>query len=183
MQAEQRQRVHAPAGQVGRQDRRVGERVAVDLARQRVGQGPGRRRGVGRLELGVALVDVERAREGPRRVVPAAQAGQPVEHHVDLHLRALGRRVRRRGPPRSRSSTAGATPARTWAAATDRVGSVVGGSATSAVAAVGLHADDLGAGDQVGARVPGGPLQLARSPRPCRPTGTRHSPVPLPTTW
>ena len=64
--------------------------MAVDLARREVGDAPAGRRGIRLLELGVALVDVEGAGEGGRRVDRrVAQAGEPGEQQVDLELRAL----------------------------------------------------------------------------------------------
>jgi hypothetical protein len=74
-------------GALGRpEDARVGQRVAVDLERDDVGQRPGGRLRVRGVELGGGLVDVQGAGEGHRRVRARAQPGQPVEHHVDLQL-------------------------------------------------------------------------------------------------
>ena len=49
--------------QLGAEDRRIGQRVAVELARRQRRDPPGRSLAVGALELGVALVDVKRAGE------------------------------------------------------------------------------------------------------------------------
>ena len=102
MQREARERLGARRLQLGAEDARVGQRVAVDLARHDLGHRPGRRLRAGALELGVALVDVEGAGEGVGRVDGAvAQPRQPREQEVDLQLRALGRCARGRLAPQA----------------------------------------------------------------------------------
>jgi hypothetical protein len=111
VQAEERERVLA-----GRDDRRVGERVAVELGGRRVGQRAAGRRRVRGLEVAHVLVEAERAGERVLRADARAQRGQPVEQQVDLRL-AAGRDLRH-GRPRSCARTAGATFASTWPADT-----------------------------------------------------------------
>ena len=78
VQGEQREGLRALVAQAGVEDGRVAQRVAVDLAGRDIGHPAVGRLPVGRLELLVALVDVERAGEGPlgahlpRRAAPAA---------------------------------------------------------------------------------------------------------------
>ena len=118
VQAEQRQRLRPGRPQVRAEDRRVGQRVAVDLARRQVGHGPGRGLAVGALQLLVALVDVERAGErllGRHRRDRAA--GQPRQQHVDLDLGALRAGAARRAPRAVGRSTVGATLAQHLAGA------------------------------------------------------------------
>jgi hypothetical protein len=88
--------------------------------------------------------------------VAAAEPGQPVEHHVDLHLRPLrsARRLPAPEPVEDRRRHAGEdVPGghRPLGAA------VPGGDLRGA--AVGRDGDHLGAGDEVGARRPGGALE------------------------
>ena len=99
--------------QAGRQDARVGQRMAVGLARQWIWHLPGGRPRICGIQLGPGLVDVERPGErlfGRDAVV--AQPGQPAQHHVHLDLRARGQWRRRCSPSRP-ASTAGVTPAST----------------------------------------------------------------------
>src|SRR5690606_19009146 len=88
VQPEVGERVHAGGGERGGEDRVVGERVAVDLAGRRARQVAQRRargdRAVHALEVVVPLAAVQRAGERDRRVDPAAQPRQPLEHHVEL---------------------------------------------------------------------------------------------------
>lgn len=92
VQTEESEGLTAAGGQVRAEDRRVGQRVAVDLGRRGGGQPPRRRVPVGVCELPVPLGDVERPGEGLARVDGAvAEPGQPGEQHVHLQLRALGR--------------------------------------------------------------------------------------------
>ncbi len=77
------------------EDRRVGERVAVDLAGQRIGHPPGCGLGVRLLKPRVALPEVQRPGEGHLGVQAGAQPRQPADHHVDLDL-ATHRRGRSR---------------------------------------------------------------------------------------
>ena len=113
----------------------------------------------GIVELRHRLVDVEGPGEcglGRHRLV--AEAGEPAQEHVDLHLRALGRRpagTRRAAGPSSRASTAGPTPL-----STSLPRSVSRGPTDDlAVRADRRH---LGAGAQLGARLAGRAFEFAR---------------------
>ncbi len=91
VQAEQGEGLVALGDEVGAEDRRVGQRVAVDLGRRRGGEFPGGGLGVGGGQLVVALGDVEGAGECLAGVDGAvAQPGQAPEQHVHLELGALG---------------------------------------------------------------------------------------------
>ena len=177
--------VCAPARlQLGPEDARVGERVAVDLARHDARAArPAAACARARSSWRVALVDVEGAGEGVGRVDGAvAQPRQPREQQVDLQLRALGRRARRRAA----------------AQAVEHRGGDVG----QHVAADGdvLAAARVGEAhrDAVGARIDGGRPRrrsAARAPAaraaasssavtaPIPPIGTSQWPLPLPMTW
>ena len=92
LQPEQRQGLRTLGAQLGAEDRRVGEGVAVDLGRQGVRDAATRRDRVGVVELRHGLVDVEGAGErGLGRDAVVAQSRQSPQEHVDLDLRALGR--------------------------------------------------------------------------------------------
>ena len=92
MQAEEREGLGTRRAKLLGQDRRVGERVAVDLAGRFVGDHavaglPERER-----DLRGPLVDVERPGEGLFRRDPGvAEAREPPHEHVDLQLGALRR--------------------------------------------------------------------------------------------
>ena len=119
---------------------------------------------VRRLQLGVALVDVERAGErllrAHRRI---AQARQPVQQHVDLELGALRWRIRRGRSDQPVEDVRGDVgehlPRRDRAA--------VGGDHAGRLA-VGAHGDDLGAGDQLGPPLLGGRAPAVPTPCPSR---------------
>ena len=94
VQTEHRERLCAGAPQLLGQDRRVAQRVAVDLARQRVGHPARAARSYAASSWLKCLVDVERAAEslfGSDGFV--AQSRQSAQHQVDLDLSA--RRLRR----------------------------------------------------------------------------------------
>ena len=104
VQSEDRERVGSGRAQFGAQDARVGEGVAVDLRRDRLGHPAGARRVERALQLREGLVDVEGAAEGrlrAHRVVE--QARQAVQQEVDLDLGALGAGQSREGT-RARST-------------------------------------------------------------------------------
>ena len=112
VQPEHGERLGSGCRELGREDRRVAQRVAVDLAGQRVRDVAGCGGRVGVTQLRAQLVDVEGAAE--RRLGGdggVAQPRQPAEQQVDLHLGALrgrqvGRSTRRAGgaaPPAPRS--------------------------------------------------------------------------------
>ena len=172
--------VWAPAAvEVGTEDRGVGQRVAVDLARDDVGDRPGGGLLVGASELAVALVDVERAGERPRRRDAAvAQPRQSRQQHVDLHLRALhGRRRRGRSQAAER-----ARPGRRWRTPGGR-GSPAGGERDRRAPVVHPDRGDLGPGAQLGAPTATPPRRAAPTTVPIPPTGTSQRPVPPPITW
>src|SRR5690606_10329529 len=74
--------------QLGREDARIGEGVAVDLCRYRLRGAAVCRGVVCGLQLTVGFVDVERAAEcGGGVDGGVAQAGEPTEYEVHLHLR------------------------------------------------------------------------------------------------
>ncbi len=96
VQAEQRQGLVPLLDQLRPEDRRVGQRVAVDLRGRYGGQFPGGRLGMRPRQLGVPLGDVEGAAERLARIhrgVP--QPGQPPQQHVDLELCPFGGGQRR----------------------------------------------------------------------------------------
>ena len=139
---------------------RVGQRVAVHLERDDVGQPPGGGLRVRGVELGRRLVHVERCRRtpspGPR---PTAAAGSRREHHVHLQLRAR-RAGRPASAPVSSASTAGAAPHTTWPAVDGlRPRRRRRSSAPSTPSGAGLQRGDRGPGDQL----------RAAGPRPRRP--------------
>ncbi len=114
VQPEHGQRVHARGLELGTEDRRVGERVAVGLAGRQLGDLPGGRLGMRALELVIALVDVKGAGEGLlRRHGRVAQPGQAAQQQVELELGSLGRVGAAAGRPSARP----APPARRWPAA------------------------------------------------------------------
>ncbi|CAO0833571.1 hypothetical protein SMICM17S_13273 [Streptomyces microflavus] len=93
VQAEEGQGLVAARGEVGAEDRGVGQRVAVDLGRRGGGEPAGRRVPVGVGQLPVPLGDVERTGEGlPGVDGPVPEAREPGEQHVHLELGALGGR-------------------------------------------------------------------------------------------
>ena len=93
VQTEHRERLCAGSPQILGQDGRVGQRVAVDLARQRIGNPACRRGVVGGVELRQRLVDVEGAAESLfGRDGLVAEPGQALQHQVHLHLGARCRR-------------------------------------------------------------------------------------------
>ena len=95
VQPEQRERLHPPGPQLVRQDARIGQRVAVDLARRHGRDATGAGLGVGDRQLLIALVDVKRPRERFLRA-GSRHARQALEQHVDLELGSL-RGLARRG--------------------------------------------------------------------------------------
>ena len=177
VQPEEGQRLRARRRQLGAEDRRVGQRVAVDLARRHVGDAPG-----GRLpwrpELLVALVVVEGARirvggsaarsggRGPRGSMMtlsraasgAVSAGGVAEEPAE---RRPGAALTRRGARGRRSGAAGAVASRSSRAS-------------------GSDAGHLGPGPRLGAGRAGHPPSAPVS-APIPPTGTSQSPVPPPT--
>ena len=95
VQPEQRERLRPRRPQLVRQDARIGQRVAVDLARRHGRDATGAGLGVGGRQLLIALVDVERPRERFLRA-GSRHARQALEQHVDLELGSL-RGLARRG--------------------------------------------------------------------------------------
>jgi hypothetical protein len=175
VQAEQRQRLRAARAQVGPEDARVGQRVAVDLARRQVGDRPGARLEVRALELRRGLVDVEGPGErllGRDRAV--AQTRQAAQQQVDLQLRALRRDRARRRRPAAQAVELGGRRVDEHVPRADR-----------RLAALGVgHADlprsdrgDLGVRAQLRARGERRVAQRADT-APMPPTGTSQSPVP-----
>ena len=133
---------------------RVGQRVAVDLARRQRGELAALGLLVGGLELRRALVDVEGARERLARVdVRVAQPRQPRQQQVELQLRPLGRGlgVGLAEQPREHGGR--------------DVGEDVPGARRAAVPAdlaVRVDRGHLGAAADLGAGLAGGPLQRGR---------------------
>ncbi len=92
LQTEHRERLGAGRSQLLAEDRRVGQRVAVDLDGERFGDESSGCRHVSGIQLGHGLVDVESTREGGlggHRFV--AQTWQAREQHVHLDLCTLRR--------------------------------------------------------------------------------------------
>ena len=157
--------------------------MAVDLARDEVGHRAGGGDGVRALQLAEALVDVEGPGEGGTGVDPlVAQPRQPGQEHVDLELRALGRRLGLDRPGAGAASswlrTAGARPDSTVAPARAaqalgrrHVTSPPGSTETTSapVSTVAPAATAARASPSVTAPMP--------------PTGTSQSPVPPPMRW
>ena len=162
VQREAGQGLRARGLQLGPEDRRIGQRVAVDLAWHRVGQRPAGGPRVRGVKLRIALVDVEGAEEGVRGIDGGvAQSREPREQQVDLELCALRRRrtIRLQAAQaieRRRRDVGQNVLAHRDALAAARVAPAhrhaVGG---------GLDRDDLGAAAQLGAGAARGRLQRA----------------------
>ena len=157
VESEEGQRLRSRCAQVGPENRRVGERVAVDLRRERTRDAAARGDVVGPVELRHGLVDVEGSAEGRLGADGGVvEPGEPAQQHVDLDLGAFGRGVRGRVP----------------AARADEGGEHGGSDAAQHEApaerrcvvdrhlAVGRDRGDLGAGAQVGSGIPCRSFQL-----------------------
>ena len=120
VQPEARQRLRPRLAQLGPEDRGIGQRVAVDLARRQLGHLPALRLRVGDRELRRGLVDVERPRERLARVDRRRRAAAAAASSSMLSLSCApsGAGSSGAGSPSSRASTAGAALASTWRAAT-----------------------------------------------------------------
>ena len=178
VQPEAGQRLRARLAQLGAEDRGIGERVAVDLARRQLGHPPALGLAVGERELGGGLVDVKRPRERLVRDPPTgrAAAAAAVSSMLTLSCAPSGG-----GSGPARPAAAPARRARrwqsTWRACTDPP------SKRTSAATPSVSIEVTSTPSWISAPAPYAIPASGSVSAPIPPTGTSQSPVPLPITW